>query len=168
MKLCCLLFSVLFAVTLRAENITVHVVGCTYATNYRYTKQRSAKELSLVSGSTVLDALAHAGGCADAAFLTGIKLTRKTKGAPAMYMIDATKALKTPDNAFTLADGDIVFVPEIVEGYPPPHYFNGLLFQWAFLKAKQQPLPENWTDLVENMTPRGQEKRLIVPPAAKS
>lgn len=162
-----LIASVLICVTsfagLRAESLTITIAGATYATQPpgKDLHGSTSATLTLPPGSNIFDALAYAGGCSNAAYLTGIKITRPTEDATrTTWVIDVTPMLKTPDTAFPLKDGDIIYVPVILEPYPPPHYFNRLLFEWAFRKSTRQPLPETWDAMVAQMTSRGAEKRL--------
>ncbi len=115
-----LLLLFMAASALQGESIRVTIAGATYATTHAHGSEAASKVLTLPANSNILDALAHAGGCSEAAMLSQVRLTRRIDETMTTFTFDVTHVLKAQENGFTLREGDVIFVPEIIEAYAAP------------------------------------------------
>ena len=139
---------------IQAEEISIQIGGSVYS----YGNANELTEISLSPQSCLLDALAAAGGCSEAARLKSVLVKRTTESGEKILTVDAIAALQDPPKALVLQEGDIIWVDEIVDGYPAPHYFNRLLFEWAYLNATKEELPTYWSRMVSYLDRLGHQR----------
>ena len=139
---------------IQAEEISIQIGGAVYASG----DHNGVTEISLSPQSCLLDALAAAGGCSEAARITSVLVKRITESGEKILTVDAIAALQDPHTALVLQEGDIIWVEEILEAYPAPHYFNRLLFEWAYLDATKEELPTYWSQMVSYLDRLGHQR----------
>jgi hypothetical protein len=142
-----------------ASEITVNITGAIYGDYFKPKQEYTGLIIKLPEDSSLLDALAAAGGCSESAFVSRVRIKRATPGQEGSFDIDAVLQLATPQSSIKLKDKDIIFVPEIMDAYPAPHYFNRMLFEWAYLKSRGAQVPERWASMMAKMTNTGNEIR---------
>lgn len=120
----------------------------------------------LRADATILDALVAVGGVGRAGIPGDIRLIRKNGAEDASntpIRINAVKELKSPESASRLLDGDVVYIPEIVEDFGPPEFFNSLLWGWGVFRLQNRDPSVEWRDLCQHLDAthrRGGDDRL--------
>jgi hypothetical protein len=150
-----LLSAICITAAASASEITIKIGGAVYASG----NQIELIESTLPKGSNLLDALAFAGGASEAAALKTVHIKRAIGSKMERFEVDAIKCLQDPAAALLLKNGDMIWVPEIIDGYPAPHYFNRLLFEWKYLKSNHLELPSYWINMVQHLDRLGHQKK---------
>ena len=143
----------LYAFCALAQSFAIEVRVAGMVKGARINGEYGSVLASLQENSSILDAIAYAGGIYRAGVVQRVILTRMhVDGSREVFKdIDLIAALCVPDSAIRLKDGDTVYVPERLMDGESPHIFNQLLFEWAYWNQKGQPYPRDWSDTTSEL-----------------
>ncbi len=103
---------------------------------YVYGEVLKAGTMPFKPGDRLLDALSHAGGCADNAYMRSIKVIRTGEENVKVYSIDLRDIFESGNvyNNMRLQDQDIVFVPRrFLAGFKEVFGALGMVMPWYVL-----------------------------------
>lgn len=150
-SLCCLVN--VFAAQPATKTITVYAVGAIADHRRAETEKRDLNhKFQLPADASILDLLVAAGGIGDAGSPGKIRVKRTLPdGTIDTKTIDAASELRNYNKAFRLTDGDVVYIPDIFDDFPPPEFLNYILWGYGLFRSQGREPTTEWKDLLRHL-----------------